>query len=786
LLPRLGGLVTRHTLIYIAGNFAVGPASLVTVVITTRLLGASKYGELGVLFVCAGFATILYNTGSLHGTFMYAYGATEGEGDEVGAAGKLATNHKRALGTGVVLTLMIVTVCTAFWFLVSPQLAELLHIHSHKGPALVRWAAVSAATGSLWRLTVNVYRMERKPVRFAVFNSMRPVFVVATTIPLLLLGYELQGVLAGTAFGTLVASIVCIVMARQCYALAFSWSDVKEIVKRGSLVVIPVTCLYVVHSADTVLVSQFTTGAAVGVYRVATRFAALPSYFASSFLMAWSPLEHGVLFQSTYRQAGHERVRASILTYYLLAGVTIVVLLDVTGNLLTLLAGSEYSSAAPLIPAIGVGFVFYGLFIVLVRLAKIEGTMMWFALGAVVATVVEIGLATVTIPWLGAYGAPLATTAGMLVACVMWIVVVKYVLKGALSFEKRPLLGLAAAVAIAGAVQALGLSLWPAGRPVVLALVFATYVAAVLALRVVPRRHFGLLRTLARITVRQRVAKQDPTGGLQRLDPTRRGLLASLQRDHVPIAVLADRTRREEREITHEYVTTMREIVAAHSRSPWSAEQEAGVAEYLLSDQPESHRDRMAHELLVEEELDGLELVELNEAAQRLRALPQETWSKLTTEGRPAADHRVRLGELVERLSRLPEPDREAALMILRDGRTAAEAAQESGIAEPLVAARVVRALRAVGNLDRGGPDDAAMGIALFSSPGATLPPNARAVELVFDQVRGFSRRQWRQALPPEQSRRRSLVPNMHRRSHAEHPQSELTQIAFGESVPLG
>jgi O-antigen/teichoic acid export membrane protein len=789
LLPRLGGLVTRHTLIYIAGSFAVGPAGLISVVITTRLLGASKYGELGVLFVFAGFATMLYNTGSLHGTFMYAYGATEGEGDDVGARGKITSNHKRALGTGVVLTLAIVSAGTAFCFLLAPQIAELLHIHNPDGPALVRWAAVSAATGSLWRLTVNVFRMERKPVRFAIFNSMRPLFVVATTVPLLVLGYELQGVLAGTAFGTLVASAVCIAMARHCYAPAFSWSDVKEIVKRGSLVVVPVTCLYIAHSADTVLVSQFMSGAAVGTYRVATRFAVLPSYFASSFLMAWSPLEHGVLFQSTYRQTGEERVRGAILTYYLLAGMTIVVLLDVFANVLTLLAGPEYSPAAPLIPLIGVGFVCYGLFIVLVRLSKIEKTMMWFAFGAILATVVEVGLAIVTIPWLGAYGAPVATTAGLLAACLMWIVVVTRVMKGSFSFEKRPLLGLGVAVSVATVVQVLGLSIWPAGRPFVLALVLVSYVTTVLALRVVPRRHFGLLRLLARATVRQRVAKQDPTGGLERLDLARRSLLATLERDRVPIAVLADRTRRDEREISHEYIATLREIIAASPGPDWSAELEGSVADYLLSDRPESQRDVMAHELL-EEGLEGLELVELNEAAQRLRALPGETWSAWTTNGHPVQDHKVRLKELIEILSKLPESDRRAALMILRDGRTAAEAAQENGMPEQLAAARVVRVLRAAGNLGKGTPDDAAIGIAVFGLPSALIPPNARAVALVFDQVRGFSRRQWQRALPPVQPRRRSLATSVRRRSHPDHSQGqlsqgELAQIAFGEGAPL-
>ncbi|HTD58910.1 MAG TPA: oligosaccharide flippase family protein, partial [Solirubrobacteraceae bacterium] len=765
---------------------AVGPAGLISVIITTRLLGASKYGELGVLFVFAGFATTLYNTGSLHGTFMWVYGASEGEGDDVGADGKIASNHRRALGTGVVLTLAIVAAGTALCFALAPQLAQLLHIHSPERTALVRWAAVSAATGSLWRLTVNVFRMERQPGRFAASNALRPLFVVATTVPLLLLGYGVQGVLAGTALGSLVASVACIALARRSYAVAFSWSDVREIVSRGALVVVPVLCLYLVHNSDTVLVSHFTSGPAVGTYRVATRFAVLPSYFASSFLMAWAPLEQGALFQATYRHAGEERVRGAILTYYLLAGVTIVMLLDVSANGLALLAGPEYRSAAPLIPLIGLGFVCYGLYIVLVRIVKVKRIMLWYALGAMFAMAVQFGIASVTIPWLGAYGAPLATIAGVLFACLMWIAVVRLLMKGSVSFETRPLACLGVAVAIAVAVQGAGLSLWPAGRPVVLALVLTSYVTAVLALGVVPRRHFGQLLRLARATVRQRVRREDPTAELGRLPAEQRALLASLERDRVPIAVLADRAGRAEQEIGREYVASLRDLIGAGPVSSELAELDMRVGEYLLSSQLEAQRDRLARKLL-DDGLDPLELVELDETARRLRALPRDSWTTWTAQGRVAPDHNVSLKDLTRRLFTLPESHRQAALMVLRDGCSAADAAERSGLSEPLAAARVVRLLRAAGHLGRGGPEDARIGIALFDPRGGPLPSDARAVALVYRQVRRFSPRQWRQATssrssesPSSAGATGSLTSDVREHAHRDHAHPGLANASFG------
>jgi O-antigen/teichoic acid export membrane protein len=736
----MGGRFTRDTLIYTVGMLAVGPFSLVSVAVLTRVMVPAQYGELAVLLFLASYLTTLYNTGSLHGTFMLVYGASEGEGDEVDSDATITSAPKRALGTGVVLTLMIVSAGTALCCVFAPTLSQMLLGH-RSGAALVRWAAVSAAAGALWRLTVNVFRMERQPVRFASFNALRPLFVVSGTVPLVVLGYGVQGALAGTTLGTLAAVAVCIVMARRSYALAFNWGDAKEIMRRGAMVAIPVICLFIVHNADIVLLSRFASKSELGVYRVASRFASVPSYFAGSFLMAWSPLEKGVLFQATYRHVGKERVHSAILTYYLLVAMTIVVLLDVLAPGLVLLVGPAYRSAAPLIPLIGVGFVCYGLYIVMVRTVRVERRTLLYTASAVVAGAVDIALSTVTIPWLGAYGAPVATISGLLIACALWIAVVRGMLKTSLSFEARPLAGLAGAVAIAALVQDVGLRVWP--QPVVLPLVLLSYLTAVLAFEVVPRRHFKPLARLARATVRKgSVGEQDPTSGLGHLDSGRRSLLAAIDRDDIPVAVLAERLGRSESELRREYVGILRELIGAKTAT---SELDERLGAYLLSRQPEAQRDRIAQELL-EDDADTFQLMELNDAVRKLRGLPQQAWNAWAAET-PSPRHRVRLKELVEHIAGLPEPDRRAALIALRDGLTPAQVAAQTGLPEPLVAARVVRVLRSAAHLGRGGPHDVAIGLALLGThPSARRPVEARGVALVYDHVRRHARWRWRRA----------------------------------------
>jgi Polysaccharide biosynthesis protein len=470
-------------------------------------------------------------------------------------------------------------------------------------------------------------------------------------VPLVLLGFGVRGALAGTALGTLAATALCIAMARHSYAFAFCWADVKKIVRLGGMVVVPVLCLYIVHSADIVLLSRFATAHELGVYRVASRFAVIPSYFASALLMAWAPLEHGVLFRATYKHVGEERVRGAMLSYYLLVATTIVVLLDVGANALVLLAGPEYRSAAPLIPLIGIAFVSYGLFIMLVRTLKVRRRMLCYSLGAALAAILQIGLSAVMIPWLGAYGAPVAVILGLLSACGLWIVLAIRA-ETSVSIETRPLLGLGAAFAVAASVQAVGLSLWPAGRPEVLVLVLASYIATLTAMKVIPKRHMEPLARLVRASLQGGLGGADPALGLQSLGAERHLLLTSIERDRVPVAMLAERLGRSEGEIEREYVSTLRELISA-TPEPGSGEGlDERIAGYLLSPEPDAQRDLLGHEL-IEQGVPALELMELDEAARRLRALPARAWTR-SAPSAPGADHKLKLEAPAKQLASLP------------------------------------------------------------------------------------------------------------------------------------
>lgn len=771
-----GGRLTRHTAIYALGTLVVGPFSIISLVFLTRFLAPAQYGELGLLMVFAGFLTTLYNIGTLHGTFLFVYGVSEGgEGDDVESDATVTSAPRRALGTGVALSLLVVMFGTALCFVLAPTLARMQFLHYPGAVTSVRWAAVSGASGSLWRLTVNVFRMEGRPISFAALNCLRPLFVVGGSVPFVAVGLGVNGALAGTTCGTIIATVVCIALARRSYALAFSRSDAVQILKRGATVVIPVVCLYIIHNGDIYLLGRYASHQELGVYRVASRFAAVPSYFASAFLMAWSPLQRGVLYQAASQELGAERTRTAMLTYYLVAGMTIVLLLDLAADGLVLLAGPAYHAAAPLIPMLGISFVAYGLFIVIVRTVPAHRRILWYTIGALLAAGLDVASSTVLIPWLGAYGTPAAEMVGLGTACLLWIVLVTRLEDAPVAFEWRRLGGLAMAVLLAAGVQVVGDALLPDGQAVVLVAVALSYATVMILMGVVPRAHVRPLALLAKASLRERINPEDPARGLAGLSVQQRSLLAALQRDRVSPSVLAGQLGISTEEVLAEHVAALRQLT--HSGAP-QAELDAGVGVYLLSDEPEAQRDSLAREL-VEQGVDPMDLLHLNEAALRLRAMPKARWASHNI---PSKRLRWRIGRghselegLAGILQALPASTRTAAIAILRDGLPLEQASARVEEPTALVAARVVRVLRALGQLGAGGPEDATVGLALLagSSTGTVAGHEARAIALdtddartlavVYHNVRKLPRRAWRRVAVPQELAHESAAPGVRR-----------------------
>lgn len=604
----------RHALVYGAGSvipFAVG---LANVAVLTRFIGPSAFGQLAVLLIFAASLTILYTLGTLQGTFRLVFGGDgEEESDELEDFA-VVSDKAGLLGTGIALTVLIGAAGTGLIALVAEPLTGLLFLDESQA-GLVVLAAASGAIGAVWRVLVNVPRLERKPKTYATLSAIRPICVVALSVTLVALGSGVEGVLIGILGGTVVALAIGLAICRESVAPAFHAEYVWTILGAGGTFLPLILSAWIVHNLDVYIVAGMASDADAGLYRVASRVAAVVSFALGFFTMAWLPLRRTSLFKALEGKARNNWFNATIATYFFVVCMGLLVVLGVAAQLLVRIAGPAYADAAALIPLLGLGMVAYGCFTLVARVVKLRKRSRYyvgFALGSALVFVVAALLLT---PPFGAQGTALAPLIGYGFGIAG--IVTLAARSGGLPAIRWWRIATSAAVA-AGCIAVAAFLAPRVGwlEPVVDLLAILAYPLLMIALGVVDREHLAPLRRLARSVLALRPAASGlRLGDLERDD---RSLVEALVHRRHPTAAVAERLATPEAELHVRFTAALRRLADV----PGHGERDAQVGAYLLSTAPVADRDAMARRLW-ELEVEPAELHALEAAAIALaRELP--------------------------------------------------------------------------------------------------------------------------------------------------------------------
>ena len=632
-----GGRVSRDTAIYMSGMVAVFPFSIVQAIVLTRLLDPSEYGRLALLLFLAGLVTVLASLGTLTGMFRYVYAAGDtGDDDaeddadvivdEDDTAAALVSDKKRALGTGMWLLATATALLATPLIVGAPGIADWL-LDVDGGADLVRWATLSGAAGVAFRLAHNLLRLERRPTMFSIVAVFRPALVVGLAAWLVLEGEGLKGVLIATTAGTVAATVLAATVSWSSYGFGFSRRHAAGILRRGAPYIPINIAMWSIHNADVLLLSRTASTADVGVYRLASRLASVPSYFSSAFMLAQSSLERSSLVQGTYgRLEGRGVVRTHLVTYYLAASLTIVLVLSITADLLVRVAAPSYSDAAGLIPFVALSLVVYGTFLVIFRVASVRRARVLRVVLIALATAIFGGVSILLLPELEAYALPLAQIAGMGTATAILVFL-------AVRRSKEPLelqwSRIGATLASAAACLVVGFAIARELQPELEWLLglgaLAAYPFLLIATGAIPREHVATLRAVVAASLRPTERTHQPLlEGLQELDEDDRVILERLYRDRVSPETVAELEGIPPSEVAIRLARALEELVGA---TPVDAEQATELGEYLLyrMDTSTAARDAIAGRLR-NAGVDGWHLHELEAAAAALRRAPRPAW----------------------------------------------------------------------------------------------------------------------------------------------------------------
>jgi O-antigen/teichoic acid export membrane protein len=626
-----GAALTRDTTIYVIGAVVGFVLALISIAVVTRFLSVTEFGQLALLLTFAAFLTIFYNVGTLQGTFVWVFGSAGEEDVEGEVESSQAGTKRKALGTGLIITLAIVLAGTLVVIPLSPWLAGSMLGDSGEADLIVI-AAISGAAGAVWRFVANILRMERKPKQFVVLQSVRPVLVVAGVIALTASGEGVRGAILGTALGGTAAVLIALVVTRHAFMLAIDREHARMILRRGAIFVPILISLWIAQNVDIYALAFFTDDDEVlGLYRLASRFGAFLDYFTAALFMAWTPLAQTSTFAAAIKTRGKEALGGRLLSYFVIIGLFLILALTATADTLVRIAPPEYAAAAPLIPLLGGAFLAYGLLISIYRLSAFPRKQMAYVGAAIASALGFLASAPLFVPWLGAYGAALSVITGFTIG-VSGLTYLSQRGPTPLEIEWGRI---AAAGALAGVCLTIARVAGPAvggdWQPVIEISAVALYIVGLLLTGVISRQDREAARRLVRQVVPTRWARTpELEEGVRQLPP---GYVSALEK----VVVDGWSPDRLARHLGMDSEKTSARLVGLLRRLDGESEpteHDARIGEYLFDEMTIAEHDEMGRSLW-EEHVEPADIHSLEGLVRKLRGLPKKIWAEAGVNGGP-------------------------------------------------------------------------------------------------------------------------------------------------------
>ncbi|RJQ52753.1 MAG: hypothetical protein C4521_09615 [Actinobacteria bacterium] len=390
--------LAKDTLIYGFGAFANTAISVLLLPVYGRYLTHAEYGAYSVLRVSIVVLAILYDLG-ISSTLVRFYFDEQADED-----------RRRLFGTAWVFSQVVALAITAALLVLASPISALLVGEGGK-PIYVQMIALQAffATGII--VPQTLFRARRQPWRFSAFSFANVIVMIATTTYFVV--FMKMG-LTGALLGMLVSAFVFYVAS-----LPITLANLKVTVWKAklgeilafSLPLVPHALAgWVLNFADRLLLRRFVSLADIGVYSYGYNIGMIMSLLVLATQKSWPQFVFSS--HSEMEESSAKTLFSRTATYYwiflCIAALAVAVFAP---ELLALVAGGAYASAAPVVPVISMAYLFLGLYTVVgVGIGIMKKSKLYFlATGTGAAANISVNL--LLIPRLGIVGAAVATVA---------------------------------------------------------------------------------------------------------------------------------------------------------------------------------------------------------------------------------------------------------------------------------------------------------------------------------------------------------------------------------------
>jgi O-antigen/teichoic acid export membrane protein len=395
--------LTRHSIVYGAGQAIGRGLQVLLVPILTRLFTPAEYGVLDLLAVVGAIASffIVMGMDSALARFFYE---TE---DETARRVMVTSSALWRLLVGGVIALLVIAL--------APALSQLL-LGDVAYTKYVRIVALSLPLSAYVLFHNDVLRVTFQPFKFITLNLVNTLLLAGLTVLFVVLWKkQVSGALWARLAADGLTAALGFVFIRKTLIARIDRAVLTRMLRYG-LPIIPAALAYwVITYADRWILVRSLDLSAVGVYAIAVKIGFVVTLFVGAFQLAWGPFA----FEKA-RDPLAGRLYARVLTLFVGVASTIAVGMSLFApEVLRLIVPEAYWGAAVPGALLAFGAVASGAYQITalgVSMALRTDLLAWTAF---VAAAVTVALAFALVHPLGLTGVALATLAGFTVSTVL-------------------------------------------------------------------------------------------------------------------------------------------------------------------------------------------------------------------------------------------------------------------------------------------------------------------------------------------------------------------------------
>ncbi|HMC07653.1 MAG TPA: lipopolysaccharide biosynthesis protein [Solirubrobacterales bacterium] len=657
-----------------------------SIAVVARFLGPKPLGAYALLFFLTGLITQIIHLISKPGTMMRTFGISDDDDDDVEdseekeAEETASTRPAYTLGVGIIWCASLAIGVIGIVFLFRTQIASFL-LHDPSQADAVVFATITGGVWALFKLDEMVIWFENRPLTYALIDAARPAFNLIAIIVILAGGAGVKGAIIGQTIGTTTATVISVALIWKSFQTAFSFAELKQILKRGAIRIPIASSMWMVQNADSFILSRFLDHKSIGLYNLASRTGFMVAFLPQGFRMSLRPIRKTAVYQAYREEYGIPTANGQLLAYFVLITLTAILAMVLGGEILIQIGGPKFASAAPIIPLTAAAMSMPALYRSVTSMANYPykrpvfvGSTIFVALCYIALMLLLLGHTSI-----GIYAAPIALLISFMIPNIV-IFAWSQLGEKPIEFPYRKMLE-ATLVAV---VIAVGFHFFhPAGewtKLPVIAILMLVWFAALFALRIIPTYHWQPIRHIVMSALRRGSALRfDPYAGLGSLKRPERNALRTAVIERLPPATLVpsggngaqprdgdeeEDTSESDSDRAAEGARLVRLLRRTGRRGgvPISEESEldAGISLFLFSDQPVAVRLRKMRQLL-SAGADAHELRTLEDLRDDLSKVSTEIWGAPRKAAKQAANGRRRSGNGRRRLGEAASGDGKAA-----------------------------------------------------------------------------------------------------------------------------